>query len=44
MTQNRKLLISLSRMRDFMSKNSVHKVGISIPNCHIGNKLKIECF
>ena len=40
-TQSMKLLISLSRMRDFMGKNRVNKVCILIPNCHPGNKLKI---
>ena len=31
-------------MRDFIGKNSVNKVYISAPNCHTGNKYKIEGF
>ena len=43
MTQNRKLLISSSKMRDQIRK-SVNKVCISILNCHPENKFKIEAF
>ena len=31
-----------TRMRDFISKNSVNKVCTSISNCHIGNKFQIK--
>ena len=43
-TQNRKLLISSSRMPCFIGNNSVKKVCISNLICHHGNKFKIEGF
>ena len=41
-TQNSNLLMSSSRMCGFIVKNSANKVCISIPNCHIGNKIKLK--
>ena len=38
-TQNRKALIFKSKMSEFIGKNSVNKIYISIPNCHTGNIL-----
>ena len=37
LAQNRKLLIFLSRLRDFIGKNSVNKDCLSILNCHPEN-------
>ena len=41
-TQNRKLLVSSSRMRDFIGRKRENKVCISILNCHPGNNFKTE--
>ena len=38
------LFLPNPRMREFIRKNSVNKVCISIPNCHTGNEIKIEDF